>query len=85
MGRLSWLFGASYMQSHVSLEEGGKERSDMHTENVAMWKGTKRFGDACLQDWNDAAVNQRILAATSNHWKRQDKDSLHELLEEVKL
>lgn len=65
----------------MSLHEGSKERSDLHREGGNVKRN--RFGDAGLEDWNVAAVNQGTLAATSKSWKNQERDSLLELLEEV--
>lgn len=71
------------MSSHVSLEKRGKkERSDTHREGSNVKRNKEWFENGGLEDWNDVAANQTILAATKS-WKRLDKDSLFELLEQV--
>ena len=50
------------MQSHVSLQKEGNERSDMHREGGNGRRNKKRFGVAGLENCNDVAENQGMLA-----------------------
>lgn len=53
-----------------------------HTEK-AMWRQSrKRYENAHLENWSDAATSQRSQAATKS-WKRQGRDSPAEPLEGV--
>lgn len=76
MGKLSWIMRVGHKCNHMNSYEGEAE-GDFTTDR-------REAVGLQSRDWNDAATNQGMPAATRN-WKRQDRDFPLEPQEEVEL